>query len=113
MTTCSHCNGKGGLDTWGDPCIRSSMHFKAACPQCTGTGQVMAGTQQCTQCGGKGNFDRWGDPCEATSMHKKDVCHMCQGRGTMAPVLAVPVGGAAPPVRGAGPISSVFRSLGL
>lgn len=118
MTRCGHCGGKGGLDTWGDPCLRSDMFYKRSCPQCSGNGRVMAGSQQCMQCNGKGNFDLWGDPCEVTSMHRKSACHACQGRGIFAPggmiAITIPPSAGPPPPRARGGImSSFFRKIGL
>jgi len=36
LAACPKCGGKGGFDTWSEPCLKTSMHYKNECAVCRG-----------------------------------------------------------------------------
>ena len=79
---CGQCSGKGGFDVWDKPSHSTHMHYKRACPTCSGCGY--------TQMGGGGGGGAYGG---SQTMTTTTTYGADQTRNTATSTTTVQVGG--------------------
>ena len=87
-SACKLCHGKGGIDTWGEPCEYTSRRKKMDCPACEGVCFFVGASEYtaCPKCNGKGGIDAWGEPAFACERGFKQTCRTCNGKAFLPPV---------------------------